>query len=148
MSMPPAVDFSKAPFLVIWETTQACDLTCHHCRAEAQPHRLPGELSTDEGKKLLDDVISVQSNIARAHNLLGCIAASRGQFSQAADYFDRSLQLDPDNPDYRRNMAAACEKTGRMSEAMNHYKCLVSQSSVYSDYARRRLASIAGAVVK
>ncbi len=49
-------DFNQAPFLVIWETTQACDLACKHCRAEAQPLRNPNELTTDEAKKLLDDV--------------------------------------------------------------------------------------------
>ncbi len=49
-------DFDQAPFLVIWETTQACDLACKHCRAEAQPLRNPDELTTDEAKKLLDDV--------------------------------------------------------------------------------------------
>lgn len=54
--MPPAVDFDRAPFLVIWETTQACDLACIHCRASAQPNRNPGELSTSEGKALIDEV--------------------------------------------------------------------------------------------
>ncbi|MEJ2679142.1 MAG: radical SAM protein [Gemmatimonadota bacterium] len=50
------LNFDEAPFLVIWETTQACDLACKHCRAEAQPNRNPGELTTEEAKKLLDDV--------------------------------------------------------------------------------------------
>lgn len=50
------VDFNQSPFLVIWETTQACDLACKHCRAEAQPNRHSGELTTDEAKKLLEDV--------------------------------------------------------------------------------------------
>jgi AdoMet-dependent heme synthase len=49
-------DFDQAPFLVIWETTQACDLACKHCRAEAQPDRHPDELTTAEAKKLLEDV--------------------------------------------------------------------------------------------
>ena len=49
-------DFEKAPFLVIWETTQACDLACKHCRAEAQPDRHPDELTTEEAKRLLDSV--------------------------------------------------------------------------------------------
>lgn len=48
--------FSEAPFLVIWEVTQACDLACRHCRATAQPGRNPGELSTSEGFRLLDQV--------------------------------------------------------------------------------------------
>jgi AdoMet-dependent heme synthase len=50
------IDFDQAPFLVIWETTQACDLACKHCRAEAQPDRHPDELTTTEAKALLDDV--------------------------------------------------------------------------------------------
>ena len=49
-------DFDRAPFIVIWETTQACDLACKHCRAEAQPNRHAGELSTAEARKLLEDV--------------------------------------------------------------------------------------------
>ncbi len=53
--MKPFTDFSVAPFLVIWETTQACDLACMHCRASAQPLRHPEELSTAEGFKLLAD---------------------------------------------------------------------------------------------
>ncbi len=50
------MDFDQAPFLVIWETTQACDLACRHCRAEARPQRDPGELTTEEAKALLDEV--------------------------------------------------------------------------------------------
>ncbi len=49
-------DFDRAPFLVIWETTQACDLACKHCRAEAQPCRNPDELTTAEARRLLEDV--------------------------------------------------------------------------------------------
>jgi MoaA/NifB/PqqE/SkfB family radical SAM enzyme len=49
-------DFSQTPFLVIWETTQACDLVCRHCRASAEPLRSPCELSTAEGMNLLQQV--------------------------------------------------------------------------------------------
>jgi AdoMet-dependent heme synthase len=51
-----SIDFDQSPFLVIWETTQACDLACKHCRAEAQPNRHPDELTTAEARKLLEDV--------------------------------------------------------------------------------------------
>lgn len=47
--------FDHAPFILFWETTQACDLVCEHCRACAQPTRSPDELTTAEGKALLDD---------------------------------------------------------------------------------------------
>jgi MoaA/NifB/PqqE/SkfB family radical SAM enzyme len=53
--MSPSV-FSRSPFLAIWETTRACALACVHCRAEAMPRRDPDELTTDEGKALLDRV--------------------------------------------------------------------------------------------
>jgi radical SAM protein len=54
----PTSNFDRAPFLVIWETTQACDLACLHCRAEARPCRDERELSTDEARRLIDAVRS------------------------------------------------------------------------------------------
>ena len=50
------VDFNERPFIAIWEVTQACDLACVHCRASAQPLRHPEELSTAEGKQLIDQI--------------------------------------------------------------------------------------------
>ena len=49
-------DFSQAPFLVIWEVTQACDLACKHCRASARPARDPRELETGEALRLLRQI--------------------------------------------------------------------------------------------
>jgi AdoMet-dependent heme synthase len=49
-------DYSEAPMLVIWELTQACDLACRHCRALARPDRDSGELSTEEGYRLLEQI--------------------------------------------------------------------------------------------
>jgi len=51
---PSSVDTDRRPFVLIWELTQACELACDHCRAEAQPERHPDELTTTEGKELLD----------------------------------------------------------------------------------------------
>jgi radical SAM protein len=51
-------NFDEAPFLVIWELTQACDLSCVHCRACAIENRSPFELSTEEGFRLLEEVRS------------------------------------------------------------------------------------------
>src|SRR5262249_13715662 len=48
--------FDHAPFIVIWETTRACALACVHCRADAIPERHPDELTTDEGRSLIDRV--------------------------------------------------------------------------------------------
>lgn len=50
------MNFDQAPLLVIWETTQACDLACAHCRASAAPERNSSELTTLEGYRLLDRI--------------------------------------------------------------------------------------------
>src|SRR5579875_43240 len=52
---PPAL-FDQRPMLVFWETTRACLLACRHCRASARAEPLPGELSHDEGRRLIDRV--------------------------------------------------------------------------------------------
>jgi radical SAM protein len=54
----PAYDVDQRPFLVIWETTQACDLACRHCRAESSPAHDPQALSFDEGCRLIDQLES------------------------------------------------------------------------------------------
>lgn len=51
-------DLGQRPFIVIWEATRACDLACVHCRAEACPFSDPGELTTEEGFRLIGQVAS------------------------------------------------------------------------------------------
>jgi radical SAM protein with 4Fe4S-binding SPASM domain len=40
--------------IVFYETTQACDLACKHCRASAQSQCHPDELSTADAKKMIE----------------------------------------------------------------------------------------------
>lgn len=56
-------DFNERPFIVIWETTQACDLACLHCRASAQPMRNPFELSTEDAKRLIDEIAAMEAPV-------------------------------------------------------------------------------------
>lgn len=62
---PPlaGIDFNQTPFVAIWEITRACDLACRHCRAEAIPRALPGELSTEEGFAVLDGLAAMETPI-------------------------------------------------------------------------------------
>jgi radical SAM protein len=53
------VDFDRTPFTVAWEITRACALACVHCRAEAIPRRDPRELSTEEGFRVIDQVVEI-----------------------------------------------------------------------------------------
>lgn len=52
--------YERAPHLVFWETTKACSLACRHCRASAQPGPSPGELTTDQGRDLLEQVAAYE----------------------------------------------------------------------------------------
>jgi len=52
----PVYNLNDRPFIVIWETTQACDLACRHCRAEASPLHDPLALTMDESRSLIDQV--------------------------------------------------------------------------------------------
>jgi AdoMet-dependent heme synthase len=51
--------FDQRPLLVFWEMTKACQLACFHCRANAQLVGGPDELSTEEGKGLIDSLSSL-----------------------------------------------------------------------------------------
>ncbi|MEJ6013401.1 TIGR04053 family radical SAM/SPASM domain-containing protein [Corynebacterium sp. H127] len=53
-------DINTKPFIVIWEVTRACALVCKHCRADAQHEPNPLQLSTEEGKRLLENLASYE----------------------------------------------------------------------------------------
>ncbi|MFB6171730.1 MAG: TIGR04347 family pseudo-SAM/SPASM protein [Haloarculaceae archaeon] len=44
--------------VVVWNVTKQCNLHCEHCYAAADTVTAPGELTTREGKRLLDDLAS------------------------------------------------------------------------------------------
>ena len=49
---------NKVPFVLprvlAWEVTRQCPLKCQHCRAGAANIRYADELSTDEGRRVID----------------------------------------------------------------------------------------------
>lgn len=56
-----SINYNENPFIVIWELTRACQLKCLHCRAEAQYHRHPLELTFEEGKNLIDQIYEMDN---------------------------------------------------------------------------------------
>lgn len=42
--------------VVVWNATRRCNLKCVHCYAHARDEAFSGELSTEEGKRVLDDL--------------------------------------------------------------------------------------------
>jgi radical SAM protein len=53
--------FNERPLLVFWEMTKACQLKCFHCRANAQLVGAPDELTTREGRALIDSLAAIGS---------------------------------------------------------------------------------------
>ena len=52
----------KTP-VVVWNVTRRCNLKCVHCYAHARDEEFKGELSTSEGKEVLDDLAAFGSPV-------------------------------------------------------------------------------------
>jgi len=49
-------DFARNPLMCYYETTQACDLVCDHCRASAQENPHPDELTGEQSRALIEQI--------------------------------------------------------------------------------------------
>jgi len=49
--------------MIAWELTRGCNLACIHCRASAQRGPYPGELSTEECLRIMDEIASISKPI-------------------------------------------------------------------------------------
>ena len=53
----------KAPRIIAWEITRSCNLSCAHCRAAAEFGAYAGELSLDQIKETIDDIVTISNPI-------------------------------------------------------------------------------------
>jgi len=53
----------KAPRIIAWEITRSCNLSCVHCRAAAEFGHYHGELSLDQIKATIDDIVTISNPI-------------------------------------------------------------------------------------
>jgi radical SAM protein len=87
-----AHDFYRNPMLVYWEITQACALSCKHCRAEAMPFSQPLQLTHDESKEFLRQIL--EFGVPMPHLMLtGGDPLSRTDLYELIDYA-RALGLE------------------------------------------------------
>ncbi len=72
-----------APIFVVWQFTNRCNLRCRHCYASSTPSSMPDELTTDEAKKLIDELAECGvAGIAFS----GGEPLARGDFFEVARY--------------------------------------------------------------
>jgi radical SAM protein with 4Fe4S-binding SPASM domain len=55
----PKVTEKFVPLVVSWNVTRKCNLKCSHCYINAAKEELSGELSTEEAKRLIDQICEV-----------------------------------------------------------------------------------------
>jgi heme b synthase len=53
----------KAPRIIAWEITRSCNLSCAHCRAASEFGAYEGELSLDQIKEVVDDIVTISNPI-------------------------------------------------------------------------------------
>lgn len=53
----------KAPRIIAWEITRSCNLSCAHCRAAAEFGAYAGELSLEQIKSTVDDIVTITNPI-------------------------------------------------------------------------------------
>ena len=84
--------------VVVWNTTRKCNLKCVHCYAHATNQAETNELSTVEGKRLIDDlapasrvldVVNIDELRAIARRTRAQISGSKGDLIQT----DRTLRI-------------------------------------------------------
>jgi len=61
--MEGCFDLNQRPLVVLWEMTRACDLACANCPSTAVSERSPLELTTEEGRRLIDEVAAMRPAI-------------------------------------------------------------------------------------
>lgn len=59
MDRNPGINFDKRPYVATWQTSPSCDLACIPHAAD-QPGRDPLELTTDDAKRLIDEIAAMR----------------------------------------------------------------------------------------
>ena len=55
-SGPTGFPVTLPPPVVVWNMTRRCDLHCVHCYSDSEEKDYPGELTTDQGRRLISDL--------------------------------------------------------------------------------------------
>lgn len=75
----------------------------------------------DQAEHLYRDVLLSSPNQVEAIHLLGVVSSQRGRHSEAVEWFERALDLDPSNPHYHFNLGVSLEELGKLREAADCY---------------------------
>ncbi|MAF27773.1 MAG: sulfotransferase [Croceicoccus sp.] len=70
--------------------------------------------------------LALESQDARSLDTIGCVLARLGEHEASVAPFTAAVEAEPDNIDYRYNLAAASGFTGRNEDARRHYEAIIA----------------------
>jgi tetratricopeptide (TPR) repeat protein len=101
---------------------------------------------TEKAKADFDRAVEIAPDFAEAYLARGGLYYIQGKYAEAIDDFDRVIELDPWNATARYYKALACEKVGRLREAVEAYRgyihCVVPREGGSEDFARERIQDL------
>ena len=75
----------------------------------------------------LHKALAIRNDVASLHNNLGAAYQSLDDHRKALRCFERAVAIDPENPDYRNNLAKALERAGFWRDAYENYVKLLGR---------------------
>lgn len=107
--------------------------------AEAWRHHQAGDLATAE--QMYRAVLAENPHDAEAWHRLGILAYQSGQFSQAIEFFDEALSIEPGSKRHLDNLAASLLAEDRLDQAAECYREIARVHPNAAD-AQRKLGNI------
>tara|TARA_R110000824_G_scaffold11746_13_gene51564 strand:+ start:7320 stop:8963 length:1644 start_codon:yes stop_codon:yes gene_type:complete len=90
-----------------------------------------------EASEAARKAMALKPSDARTFDTIGCVFTRLGDHEGSVEPFRSAVMAEPDNIDYRYNLAAASSFTGRVDEALTHYEAILAADS---DNARAHYA--------
>jgi protein O-GlcNAc transferase len=118
----------------------ACDAAPDNARAFHLAGVVAHQLKRNDAAALIGRAVTLQPDLAEAHNDRGVILAANGLFAEALPCFERAVQINPDNADARVNLGRALRAVGRAAEAAAQFE-QVLQAAPNSPLGHFSLAS-------
>jgi tetratricopeptide (TPR) repeat protein len=103
----------------------------------------PGSPEESEAVAALEDAVRIKPNVGAPRTLLGKFLVKRGQLDRAAENFEKSLQLDPDDTTAAYQLATLYRKKGNTQRAQELFdKVSQAKSEDHDQFTQRNLVRI------
>lgn len=103
-------------------TRSVCDSAPNHARAFHLAGVLSHQLKREDAAALLGRAVTIDPQLAEAHNDRGVVLAASGAIAQALSCFERAVEVKPGYAEARNNLGHALRSLGRFDEAAQQFE--------------------------